>query len=154
MTDRQVAEAPPELDARTLLGYLWEATGKRPNLRVRDLFTDDDPLVKDVERILAAAALVPDSLDVEQCPDRCGGRVGHSGPHQSSDYDPDRGALDVERLRTALETALSVVLHEEIDPDCSGEPPYSTTHARAVLLTEMVLRAPVVRAARREGREP
>ncbi len=42
-------------DPLTLLGYLWDATGKNPDLRVRDLFADDDPLVADVEKALSAA---------------------------------------------------------------------------------------------------
>jgi hypothetical protein len=54
---------------------------------------------------------------------------------------------DESRLREALETALSVVLHDQADPECSGEPPYDATHEQAIALTDAVLRAPIVRAA-------
>jgi hypothetical protein len=56
MTDPVARDRPdpsPDLDPRTLLGYLWDATGKNPGIRVRDLFADNDPLVEDVERVLA-----------------------------------------------------------------------------------------------------
>lgn len=41
---------------------------------------------EEVRKALAAAP-VPPALD-EQCPERCLGIVGHSGPHQTSDYVP------------------------------------------------------------------
>ena len=45
-------------EVRRLLGYLWTATGNRaPDMPVRDLFNDDDPLVADVERL----AIFPES---------------------------------------------------------------------------------------------
>jgi hypothetical protein len=53
------------LTTRTLLGYLWDATGKDPKVRVRDLFADDDPLVADVGRVLAAAEAAPE-IDVKR----------------------------------------------------------------------------------------
>jgi hypothetical protein len=50
-------------------------------------------------------------------------------------------------LREALETALSVALHEQADPGCSGVPPYDVTHEQAIAITEAMLRTPIVRAA-------
>jgi hypothetical protein len=38
------------LEAASFLAYLWEATGKDPDLRVRDLFDDNDPIHEDVEK--------------------------------------------------------------------------------------------------------
>ena len=55
-------EPPANLDARTLLGYLWDATGKNPGTRVRDLFAENDPLVADVERALAVPPQPPPGL--------------------------------------------------------------------------------------------
>jgi hypothetical protein len=50
--DGAAAEYRECLEVRRLLGYLWTATGYRnDNLRVRDLFADDDPIVSDVERL-------------------------------------------------------------------------------------------------------
>jgi len=51
------------------------------------------------------------------------------------------------RLLDALETALAVVLHEELDPGCTGEPPYTETHERAGILAEIVMATPVVQNA-------
>jgi hypothetical protein len=45
-------------DVRTLLGYLWAATGRNPRVRVRDLFDPDDPLVADIEAALAQPAAI------------------------------------------------------------------------------------------------
>ena len=46
-------------------------------------------------------------------------------------------------LRHALTVALSVVLHETLDPECSGEPPYDQTEA----LADRVMSMPNVLAA-------
>jgi hypothetical protein len=54
---------------------------------------------------------------------------------------------DSEALRAALGTALSVALHEQADPQCTGEPPYDVTQAQAASLIEEIWRAPIVRAA-------
>lgn len=43
-------------EVASFLAYLWTATGKRPDLAVRDLFDDNDPIVADVERYTALAA--------------------------------------------------------------------------------------------------
>ena len=48
----------PEPDeARRLLGYLWNATGKNHLRPVHDLFDENDPIVADVERL----AIFPDA---------------------------------------------------------------------------------------------
>lgn len=51
------------------------------------------------------------------------------------------------RLREALLTALSVALHEEADPLCTGHPDWFATKEVAERLVDEVLAAPVVQAA-------
>jgi hypothetical protein len=51
-------EAGPD-SALSVLEYLWTATGKDGTTRVCDLFADTDPLVSDVEHILAARLVSP-----------------------------------------------------------------------------------------------
>ena len=52
-------------------------------------------------------------------------------------------ALDRDALAEAVKVALSVALHEYLDPKCSGSPPYHETQA----IADTVMRTPNVRAA-------
>jgi hypothetical protein len=47
--------ASAEREAGRLLGYLWFATGKNPDIRVCDLFDENDPIVDDVLKAASAA---------------------------------------------------------------------------------------------------
>lgn len=58
-----------------------------------------------------------------------------------------------ERLREALRIALSVRLHEELDPACEGSPPYGVTVEQADRIAEATMRARVVRDALHEAGE-
>jgi hypothetical protein len=42
-------------EAASFLAYLWEATGKNPDIRVCDLFDENDPIRADVERYIRVA---------------------------------------------------------------------------------------------------
>ncbi len=55
--------------------------------------------------------------------------------------------LDVLVLREALVTALSVLLHEDADPDCGGDPPYSQTEEQAQALVGRAFATPIVENA-------
>lgn len=47
-------------------------------------------------------------------------------------------------LREALKTSLAVLLHEEADPACTGEPPYTYTEQKAEALVDRAFDSPVV----------
>jgi hypothetical protein len=53
----------------------------------------------------------------------------------------------VTTLEKALITALSVELHKDADPDCTGQPPYDVTQAQAESLVERIMRSPIVHNA-------
>jgi hypothetical protein len=115
-------EAPPlDYDARdeavrrTLLYVLQlsNAENKRLNAAGGQRFID---ALEQVGYTVVRAAGAPPSpqtpsLEPEQCPDRCGGIVGHSGPHQSSDYDP--------AIRASL---VRLVDHLTLRPDEQPDP--------------------------------
>lgn len=72
----------------------------------------------------------------------CGGYQydGWTFPDQGLPPDFWQHALRPEReeagLREALKTALSTALHEDVDPACTGEPPFTDTQAQAALASE------------------
>ena len=50
-------------------------------------------------------------------------------------------------LAEALTVALSTVLHEDADPECTGEPSFFLTQAKAESLVEQALQMPIVQNA-------
>ena len=48
------------------------------------------------------------------------------------------------QLQEALKTALAVMLHEEADPKCIGDPPYTYTQEKAETLVDRAFESPVV----------
>ena len=55
--------------------------------------------------------------------------------------------LDTQPIEMALRTALSSLLHEQADPECTGEPSYFVTQAQAESLVEQLMQTPVVQNA-------
>ncbi len=86
--------------------------GKQQNYEINGVkmahattFADD---LAQARSALATPREADSGLDAERCPDRCGGRVDHPGPHQPSDYLPPdvlaaRLAAGVHDLTTSIE---------------------------------------------------
>jgi hypothetical protein len=55
--------------------------------------------------------------------------------------------VDRTSLHDALATALASLLHEDADPDCTGQPSYFDTKAQAESLVERAFQTPIVQNA-------